>query len=104
MGVCLYMWHDRARLSPFRLTSLSFTKVTDTLIIQFNSGWQLNAALRLWLYQCFAPMAHLISSSGVGKKKKKKGPVSNRQILLPTFPGGPLVPVVGLHGLWVSAF
>lgn len=65
--MCLYMWHDKARLSPFPLTSLSFTKVTDTLIIQFNSGWQLNLALQLWLYQCFAPRPHSVSSSGVEK-------------------------------------
>lgn len=58
IGDCLYVWHDRARLPPVPLTSLSLTEVTDTLIIQFNSGWQLNVALQLWLYQCFAPMPH----------------------------------------------
>lgn len=59
MGVCLYMWHGRARLPPCLLTSLSCAGVTDTLIIQFNSGWQLLLALRLWLCQSFAPVPHL---------------------------------------------
>ena len=68
MGVCLCMWHDKAKLFPFPLTSLRFTKVTDTLITQFNSGWQLNLALQLWIYQCFAPMRLLDPSSGEEKK------------------------------------
>lgn len=59
MGVCLYMWHGRARLPPCLLTSLSRAEVTDTLIIQFNSGWQLHLALQLWLYQSSAPLPHL---------------------------------------------
>lgn len=66
MGVCLCGM--TARLPSFPLTSPSFAKVTDTLIIQFNSGWQLNLALPLWLYQCFAPRLRSFPSSGAENK------------------------------------
>lgn len=81
------------------LTSLSCAGVTDTLIIQFNSGWQLLLALQLWLCQSFAPRPHLFLP---WEQEQDTWP-SSRQTMPPLFPGDSGVPAVGFHGLWVLA-